>query len=75
MASVGKFEALEAWQSARDLAKEVYATSSMGGFAKDFVLRDQMSGKLGGLMAYLKASGMKRSKYRVDESGTWNLEP
>lgn len=139
MASVEKFEDLEAWQRARNLAKEIYATSSIGRCAKDFVLRDQIrgaavsvvsniaegferggnqeflqflsvakgsvgevraqlyvtldqgyvdraafdhlhglavevSGKLGGLMAYLKASGMKGSKYRVDEPGTLNPE-
>jgi len=41
-------------------------------------LRDlavEVSGKLGGLIAYLKASGMKGSKYRVDEPGTLNSEP
>ena len=35
----------------------------------------EVSGKLGGLIAYLKASGMKGSKYRVDEPGTLNPEP
>ncbi len=41
-------------------------------------LRDlavEVSAKLGGLMAYLKASGMKGSKYKVDEPGTLNPEP
>lgn len=154
MASVEKFEDLEAWQRARDLVNEIYAISSSGGFSKDFVLRDQIrgaavsmvsniaegferggnqefvqflsiakgsagelrsqlylsldqgyidrvafdrlrnlaaevSGKLGSLISYLRASGMKGSKYRVDEpetlnpelgtlnveSGTLNLEP
>ncbi len=140
MASVVKFEDLDAWQLARKLAREIYAATSVGGFARDFVLRDQIrgaalsvvsniaegferggnqefmqflaiakgsagevraqlyialdqgyidraafdrlqdlavevSGKLGGLMAYLKASGMKGSKYRVDEPGTLNPEP
>jgi four helix bundle protein len=139
MASVEKFEDLEVWQKARALANEIYAISSMGRFAKDFVLRDQIrgaavsvvsniaegferggnqeflqflsiakgsagevrsqlqlaadqgyfdraafdrlrdlavevSGKLGGLIAYLKGSGMKGSKYRVDEPGTLNSE-
>ncbi len=139
MASVVKFEDLDAWKLARDLAREIYAATSVGGFSRDFVLRDQIrgaavsvvsniaegferggnqefvqflsiakgsagevraqlyialdqgyvdraafdhlqelavevSGKLGGLMAYLKASGMKGSKYRVDEPGTMNLE-
>lgn len=140
MASVEKFEDLEAWQRARVLANEIYAISSGGGFSRDFVLRDQIrgaavsvlsniaegferggnqeflqflsiakgsagelrsqlylaldqgyidragfdrlrdlaievSGKIGGLIAYLKTSGMKGSKYRVDEPGTLNPGP
>ena len=40
-------------------------------------LRDSavdVSGKLGGLISYLKTSGMKGSKYRVDEAETLNPE-
>lgn len=42
MATVRGFENLDAWQMARKLANEIYASSSSGAFAKDFVLRDQM---------------------------------
>lgn len=129
MTTIRSFEDLEAWQLARKLANEIYASSSSGAFAKDFALRDQIRSaaisvlsniaegferggnaefiqflsiakgsvgevksqtyvaldqgyieqgkfeklqalasdvgkKLGGLMAYLRKSGMKGSKYR-----------
>lgn len=44
MATVRGFENLDAWQLARKLANEIYASSSSGAFARDFVLRDQMRG-------------------------------
>lgn len=37
-----KFEDIEAWQRARQLAKAVYAVTSEGKFARDFGLRDQI---------------------------------
>ena len=42
MASIEKFEDLEAWQKARHLALVLHEMSNSGVFAKDFVLRDQM---------------------------------
>ncbi len=41
MARIEKFEDLEAWQKARELARELYALSKKGEFAKDYILRDQ----------------------------------
>ena len=41
MASIKTFEDLEAWQKARKLARDIYALSSAGEFAKDYILRDQ----------------------------------
>lgn len=38
----GKFEELIAWQKARELAREVYALSADGKFARDYGLRDQI---------------------------------
>ena len=129
MTTVRGFENLEAWQMARKLTNEIYASSSSGAFSRDFALRDQIRSaavsvisniaegferggnaefiqflsiakgsvgevksqayialdqgyidtgkfeqlqtlasdvgkKLGGLMAYLRKSGMKGSKYR-----------
>lgn len=40
--SVKKFEDLRVWQNARKLANMIYDFSSVGEFARDFGLRDQM---------------------------------
>jgi four helix bundle protein len=42
MATIMKFEDLDAWQAARSLAKAVYAISSIGRFSKDFILKNQI---------------------------------
>jgi four helix bundle protein len=42
MATITRFEEIEAWQTARELARLVYSLSSSGSFARDFGLRDQM---------------------------------
>ena len=42
MGTITRFEEIEGWQSARELAKLVYALSNEGLFARDFGLRDQM---------------------------------
>jgi four helix bundle protein len=42
MGKIQKFEDILAWQKARELAKEVYAQTKTGAFAKDFGLRDQI---------------------------------
>ena len=42
MATLKRFEDIEAWQIARKLTREVYALSGTGRFAKDFGLRDQI---------------------------------
>jgi len=42
MDSVEKFEDLRVWQNARKLANMIYDFSSVGDFARDFGLRDQM---------------------------------
>lgn len=39
---VERFEDLIAWQKARQLAAAIYRATSVGGFAKDFGLRDQI---------------------------------
>jgi len=41
LARIERFEEMEAWIKARDLAREVYQITSVGGFARDFGLRDQ----------------------------------
>lgn len=42
MAMISRFEDIQAWQEARQLVKMVYKLTTMGTFAKDFGLRDQI---------------------------------
>jgi len=42
MTTIERFEDIEAWKKARELAKDIYAVTSKGGFAKDFSLKDQI---------------------------------
>ena len=42
MASIEKFEDIEAWKRARELTREIYRVTNQGAFAKDFGLRDQI---------------------------------
>jgi hypothetical protein len=40
MATIQRFEEIEAWQEARKLTQQVYTVTSKGSFARDFALRD-----------------------------------
>jgi four helix bundle protein len=40
--TIKRFEDIEAWQKARELAKIIYIVTSMGKFSKDFGLKDQV---------------------------------
>ena len=42
MATAKRFEDLEVWQKAKELANLIYRLSSAGTFSRDFGLRDQM---------------------------------
>ena len=42
MATIKRFEEIQAWQKARQLVKEIYQASSAGPFGKDWGLRDQV---------------------------------
>lgn len=42
IATIKRFEEIEAWQTARNLTKLMYSLSNQGPFARDFGLRDQM---------------------------------
>ena len=42
MAKIERFEDIQAWQSSRELAKEIYSVTKDGRFARDFGLRDQV---------------------------------
>ena len=42
MATIRRFEDIEAWQTGRELCRLIYRLSNDGAFARDFTLRDQM---------------------------------
>jgi four helix bundle protein len=42
MASIERFEDIEAWKKARALTKLIHDASNVGRFAKDFALKDQI---------------------------------
>lgn len=42
MATIRRFEDIEAWQKARELTRQIYAVSGREPFARDFGLRDQV---------------------------------
>ena len=42
MATIRRFEEIEAWKTARELTRSVYAMSGEGDFGRDFGLKDQM---------------------------------
>ena len=59
MATITKFEDIEAWQKARELTRDVYAASNIGLFAKDYGLRDQMRRAVVSIMSNI-AEGFER---------------
>ena len=59
MTTFTRFEEIKAWQSARDLTKNVYAISNEGKIAKDFALKDQMRKASVSIMANI-AEGFDR---------------
>jgi len=42
MTNIRRFEDIEAWKQGRELAKDIYAVTGKGGFAKDYGLKDQI---------------------------------
>jgi len=57
--TIRRFEDLEAWQKARDLVRILYAETTDGPFARDFVLRDQARRSAVSIMANV-AEGFER---------------
>jgi four helix bundle protein len=60
MATILRFEDLEIWQLARELAKEIFLLSKTGMLSKDFALKDQMNRSAGSIMDNI-AEGFGRS--------------
>lgn len=50
MAKIERFEDLQSWQKARQLANKVYELTRLPAFAKDFELRDQIRDAAGSVM-------------------------
>lgn len=42
MATITRFEEIEAWKKARELTRAIYLLTTEGAFARDFGLRDQI---------------------------------
>ena len=50
MSKIERFEELQSWQKAREMAKYIYSLTLDGIFAKDFALRDQIRRSSGSVM-------------------------
>lgn len=59
MARIERFEDIQAWQKARELARAIYAISDVGSFSRDFGLRDQIRRAAVSIMANI-AEGFER---------------
>ena len=64
MATIERFEDLEAWQRARELTNVIYDMSDVGAFARDFGLRDQMRRGLVSIMSNI-AEGFESRTSRL----------
>ena len=50
MATIRRFEDLEAWKKSRLLAQEIWRITNQGTFARDYKLKDQINGSSGSAM-------------------------
>jgi four helix bundle protein len=50
MAKIERFEDVQSWQKARELANLIYSLTSEGNFVKDFELRNQIRRASGSIM-------------------------
>ncbi|MEO1263268.1 MAG: four helix bundle protein [Bacteroidota bacterium] len=60
MASIKRFEDIEAWQLARQLSNNIYQLTGKGTFVKDFGLKNQIRNAAGSVMDNI-AEGFGRS--------------
>jgi len=61
--SFTRFEDIEAWQNAREIAKSINALTRRGDFSRDFTLRDQARRSASSIMANI-AEGFIRHRDR-----------
>src|SRR5688572_31482733 len=62
MATIKRFEDIEAWQKARVLANEIFIVSSNSALAKDFRLKDQINAAAGSIMDNIPEGFERRCK-------------
>ncbi len=63
MATIKKFEDIQAWQKAREITKKIYLLTATEKFSKDFGLRDQIRRASVSIMANIaKGFGRKTNK-------------
>lgn len=58
-----RFEDMEVWQAARDLAQQIFVVINRESFSKDFKLRDQINASSGSIMDNI-AEGFERDGNR-----------
>jgi len=59
MPTIERFEDIEAWRKARELARDVYSATNAGAFARDYGLRDQIQRAAVSIMSNI-AEGFER---------------
>ena len=62
MATIRRFEDIQAWQKARELVQEVYKTSSVGRFGKEYGLRDQIQTAAVSVMSNIAEGFARKSR-------------
>ena len=50
MATIRKFQDLEAWKKSREFSKEIWKLTQKGSFSKDYKLKDQINSSSGSAM-------------------------
>lgn len=62
MATFKKFEDIQAWQKARNIAATIFRVTNQGNFAKDFTLRDQIKRSTISIMANIAEGHGRRTR-------------
>lgn len=70
MATIKRFEEIEAWQLGRELSKSIYAVCRSGAFAMDFGLRDQIQRAAVSICSNI-AEGFERSGNKEFANFLW----
>ena len=70
MATIKRFEEIEAWQIGRELTREIYAICRSGDFAKDWGLKDQIQRAAVSICSNI-AEGFERSGNKEFANFLW----